>query len=136
MISIRKAKPNDYEKSIELLKDENLRGTDGDYYKLKWLYDLKDDLFFVAEKEKIVIGVIFGEHVNTDGAIIWMLAVSKAFRNHGVGSLLLREFEKACKQRNRPWIIAYAIDDDSTLQFYKKNHYALGKKCVEVEKFL
>ena len=134
---IRNVQEKDFNQCLELLKEEELKDANGDYFKKEWLYDyLSDGLFLVAETENDIVGLIFGETLKPDGVMLWMFAVDKNFRRLGIGKKLLAEFENKCRKMNKNWIILYSTTTESTLTFYKRNSYNEGKKCIEFKKDL
>lgn len=134
---IRNVVEEDFDICTELLKDDNLKCADGSYFKRDWLYDyIHDGLFFVADKENKVVGLIIGEKLKLTGAIVWMFVVQEDLRNQGIGTLLMNRFEKTCKQKEIDWIILYGHDNDKTLNFYKRNGFDLGNRFIECKKFL
>lgn len=98
---------------------------------------LDDGYFLVAEYNKKIVGAIFGEKLRDKGAIVWLLAVDDKYRDKGIGSGLLTEFEQNMKSKNAQWVILYsALRDSKTLKFYMKNGYFAGEKFVECLKIL
>jgi ribosomal protein S18 acetylase RimI-like enzyme len=86
---------------------------------------VQPDLFLVAICDDRVIGTTM---VGYDGCRGWLytVAVSKAYRRHGVGSALLREAEKrllalGCLKINLQIVLA----NYSVVAFYRKLGYAI-----------
>jgi GNAT superfamily N-acetyltransferase len=98
---------------------------------------LKDELFFVAECDSQIIGLIFWERLLWGMSIIWMLFVKESFRSKWVWSQLLQAFQEHAKNIWIEKVLLYGYaDEPSTLQFYEKNWYTGGIICKEFLKTL
>ena len=89
---------------------------------------LTDELFFVAEINNKIVGLIFGEVLKGAGCLLWMLAVDSIYRKHDIGTKLLTYYETVCKERGIEWIFLCA--PDSAKRFYQKQNYSMGKKAL------
>jgi len=133
---IRSANKRDLEDCEKLLRIEEFKWPEGNYPYKKYLERYIDKKYFlVAEEKRKVIGCIFGERLKGNLAILWYFAVDKNYRARGIGTKLLREFEKNCKRDGERWIILYTYFlSKKSLEFYKKRKYHLGNKFIEIEK--
>lgn len=137
-IIIRKAKPSDIPDVIRLLDEAGFL-TDGalydtpDYFKKS----IKSGIFFVAKHSgQGVVGLIHGESLICNGAVIWYFVVDQKIRNKGIGTLLLNTFESHCTKNNIKWIFGDSDINKKTISFYKKNKYSLSDKYIEFTKNL
>jgi ribosomal protein S18 acetylase RimI-like enzyme len=81
------------------------------------------DLFMVAETAGRLVGTIIGGFDGRRG-MIYHLAVEAAFRQHGVGSLLMDEVERRLKAKGcLKCYLMVAIDNDSAMRFYETRHW-------------
>ena len=96
MTSIRLASSDDVDKLVEI--DAELYGSDGyPHFSIKQYLDLFRNSFFVAERDKELIGycIIGVEAFSTDGWLLSM-AVRKSSQNAGVGRALMQAAEEYC----------------------------------------
>ena len=91
------------------------RSDDPDEIQKKLLRD--PDLFLVAEAGGRLIGTVIGGFDGRRG-LIYHLAVEAAFRQQGVGSLLMEEVERRLKARGcLKCYLMVAVDNDSAMRF-------------------
>jgi ribosomal protein S18 acetylase RimI-like enzyme len=134
---VRKVEEQDLNTCEMLLKNDQLMTADNAFFKKEWLYEyLDDNLFFVAEKEDQVVGLVFGEKLKLRGAMLWYIVVKQEFRNTGIGSMLITKFEESCKNQKIEWIILYSNNNKQTLEFYEKHGYSFGSNTIECKKEL
>jgi len=139
-LSVRPAETKDFDAVVDLFgKDESLQVIDKkdelEVFPKEWLGVYLDDTqFLVAEYEGEVVGTLLAEQVRGPGALIWMIAVKGELRGKGIGRILQIDHERRCKQKQIMSITAYADNDESVLNFYKKSGFASGVTCVEVKK--
>jgi ribosomal protein S18 acetylase RimI-like enzyme len=97
------------------------RSDDPDEIQKKLLRD--PDLFLVAEAGGRLIGTVIGSFDGRRG-LIYHLAVEAAFRQRGVGSLLMQEVERRLKARGcLKCYLMVAVDNDSAMRFYETRHW-------------
>jgi ribosomal protein S18 acetylase RimI-like enzyme len=76
------------------------------------------DLFLVAETRGRLIGTIIGGFDGRRG-LIYHLAVDAAFRQQGVGSLLMDEVERRLKAKGcLKCYLMVTVDNDNAMRFY------------------
>jgi len=81
------------------------------------------DLFLVAETQGKLIGTIIGGFDGRRG-LIYHLAVDAAYRQQGIGSLLMDEVERRLKARGcLKCYLMVAVDNDNAMRFYKRRHW-------------
>lgn len=137
-IIIRKAKMSDIPIVMQLLEQTDLL-TNGalyntpDYFKVS----VKHGIFFIADRPgKGIVGLIHGEKLMGEGAVIWYFTVDKKHRGKGIGKMLLARFEHYCQAKKIQWIFGSSDIDRKTMAFYKKNDYSLSGKYIEFTKNL
>ena len=89
MFSIRKFKPSDFEKVIEI--EEEVFGESNPLL-FMMAYDSSSDGFLVAANDGRTIGFINGIVSASDEVRILSLGVSTMYQNRGIATALLREF--------------------------------------------
>jgi ribosomal protein S18 acetylase RimI-like enzyme len=81
------------------------------------------DLFLVAESGNRLAGTIIGGFDGRRG-MIYHLAVDAAFRQHGVGSLLMGEVERRLKAKGcLKCYLMVTVDNDYAMHFYETRHW-------------
>ena len=137
-IKIRKAKQSDINKVWKMSDVPGLENPDKKPPRIFWIkaFLKRNQPFFIAEYNKRIIGFIFGERTVGNVAILQEIEVKKEYRNHGIGHLLLKEFEKECKKRKIVAILDYAYSKSKMPEIFKKSGYSLGSLDFEVLKFL
>ena len=81
------------------------------------------DLFLVAESGGRLIGTIIGGFDGRRG-LIYHLAVDAAYRQHGVGSLLMDEVERRLKAKGcLKCYLMVTVDNDNAMRFYETRHW-------------
>jgi len=97
------------------------RSDDLDEIQKKLLRD--PDLFLVAEAQGRLIGTVIGGFDGRRG-LIYHLAVEAAFRQQGVGSLLMEEVERRLKVKGcLKCYLMVAVDNDNAMRFYETRHW-------------
>ena len=139
MIKVRPAVLKDCAVCANLSKIEELKAPSGwtptpSYFKQL----LKEkQIVVVAEEGKEIVGYVSGEVLHLKVGMLWFTAVSPAHQGKGVGSLLIKAFEKESKKRGVRWIVLYAPKfNKKTLNFYEKKGYKKGHEVVEFAKSL
>ncbi len=135
---IRKGKKEDILACAKLSALKELTGPSGwhpnkNYFEMV----LKSDFIFLVAEEKKVVGYVVGEPLAGKGIMLWFVSVDPAQRGKGVGSLLVKEFEKAAKRNGRRWVLLYAPQfNKETVRFYEKLKYGKGSLVYEFSKDL
>ena len=81
------------------------------------------DLFLVAEIRGRLIGTVIGGFDGRRG-LIYHLAVDAAFRQQGVGSLLMDEVERRLKAKGcLKCYLMVTVDNDNALRFYETRRW-------------
>jgi ribosomal protein S18 acetylase RimI-like enzyme len=92
------------------------------------------DLFLVAEEDGKIVGTVMGGFDGRRG-MIYHLAVDPAWREQGLGGLLMDEVERRLKAKGcvRSYLLV-TTDNDNAMRFYEKrgwsrmtNVYTYGK---------
>jgi len=93
-------------------------------------------VFFVAETNRKIIGLIHGEMLMGNGCAFWSFIVDDKFRGQGLGKELLTAFEKECKSRGATWIYSLSDRNEKTENFYRKNGFTFGNAYTDIAKKL
>jgi ribosomal protein S18 acetylase RimI-like enzyme len=81
------------------------------------------DLFLVAETRDRLVGTIIGGFDGRRG-MIYHLAVEAAFRQQGVGGLLMEEVERRLKAKGcLKCYLMVAVENDNAMHFYETRHW-------------
>jgi ribosomal protein S18 acetylase RimI-like enzyme len=81
------------------------------------------DLFLVAEDDGKLIGTVIGGFDGRRG-LIYHLAVDAAFRQHGIGSLLMDEVERRLKAKGcLKCYLMVTVDNDNAMRFYEARNW-------------
>ncbi|MFA5030862.1 MAG: GNAT family N-acetyltransferase [Patescibacteria group bacterium] len=131
-MSIRKAKLKDCEAIYKLCKTPALLNPSGEPPKLWWIQSFvkEKQMLYVAEAGKKIVGFVMAEELTGKGCIIWMMAVTKAFQNKGIGARLYQTIEDECKKRKIRAIVLYSYIKNKGISkqlqragFQKGSHY-------------
>jgi ribosomal protein S18 acetylase RimI-like enzyme len=81
------------------------------------------DLFLVAEVNGKIIGTVIGGFDGRRG-LIYHLAVEAAFRQQGVGNLLMQEVERRLKSKGcLKCYLMVAADNEGAMRFYEARQW-------------
>lgn len=136
---IRKAKLGDSKKVYELCRIKELINPSWELPKLWWIESFvkENQLFFIAEEDKDIVGFILGERTCGDIGYLWILAVKKEFQHKGIGTSLFLRAEEECKKRKLKAIICYGYEKSkNTLKIIKKRKYEKGRRYFEFIKLI
>lgn len=134
-INIRKAKLSDIPIVMNLLKTTDFINQITSYNNSGYFEKSVDDgIFFVAESESNIIGMIMGELLICDGCVIWYFVVDENLRSQGIGKRLLNAFEKDSAAKGAKWIFGSGDIKWKTMNFYKKNGFEFGDTYIEFMK--
>ncbi len=96
---------------------------------------LKKGILLVAVENNKLVGVCFGTYNTKERwADLLGLVVKKEFRKKGIGSSLIKEFEKITRKKKLKTIDLYA--DKTQLQLFKKLKYKQGRTYTAFRKIL
>jgi aminoglycoside 6'-N-acetyltransferase I len=77
----------------------------------------------IAYKEEMVVGMILGSEEQFFNGVMFNIkefCIKNKMRNNGIGTILLKEFEKRLKNRGVTEIILFTSREDGTEGFYNK----------------
>lgn len=118
----------DYDAVIQLWNEGNIpsRPLGRDSKKnIAWQLQQHTSLYYIAETNSTIVGVIFGTH---DGRKGWInrLVVAPAFRKQGIAKQLVQEVERHLKQLKID-IVASLIEDWNDLSMHVFEHLGYTK---------
>jgi len=94
------------------------------------------DLFLVAETESRIIGSVLGGYDGRRG-LVYHLAVALAYRQNGIGALLMEELERRLRARGcLKCYLLVTLDNQDSIHFYEKRGwqrmplYIYGKELL------
>lgn len=97
MINIHNVKLSDFGSIEKIMNTKELGGMSLNYFKRL----IKEGIFLVAEQNSKIIGIVYGEFwKKEDWAELTGVGVLKEFRNQGIGTQLIKEFEKIVYSKN------------------------------------
>lgn len=141
-INIRKATLQDL-KSIQILND-NLFDLEfnnfDDTIKRDWAlekegkeyfeYMINNEIVFVAQIEETIVGYLSGSiceqisYIKETFAELDNMCIDDEYRRFGIGTLLINEFKKYCKEKNIENIkVTASAKNNRAIQFYLKNGF-------------
>jgi len=98
---------------------------------------INEKYFLVAEDKGKIVGALYGEKLKAGGTMMWALAVDSNYQGKGIGTKLMKMFEKNARLDKRKWIVLHAsTKTERTVNFYRKLGYDIGNKYVECAKDL
>ena len=141
-INIRRANINDLNAVQELnnslfeLEFNNFDNT----LKLGWPFEkdgkeyfedmIKNEIVFVAEVEEKIVGYLAGSicepisYITESFAELDNMCIDDEYRRFGIGTLLINEFKKYCKEKNIQNIkVTASAKNSRAIQFYMKNGF-------------
>ncbi len=117
-VDIRPCKKSDLPIINKLLRVPSFKLAYGKYMdKESYKNYLNKDYFLIALIEEKITGAIMGEKLKFDGAVIWYILVDKNLRRIGIGSELLKRFEKNHKKNKGRWIMVYSSPKSKAAKF-------------------
>ena len=94
---------------------------------------IKKGILLISEEDNKIVGVCFGTYnVKEKWADLLGLVVAPDFRNKGIGSLLVKEFESFVKKIKLSTIDLYA--DRKQLQLFRNLNYKEGRTYIAFRK--
>jgi len=136
---IRQASLSDCPKCRDLANIKELEWADGfrmpvDYFEA---YIKENRMFLIAEVDGKILGFVLGERITWDIGILNALAVDHTTRGKGIGTELVRAFEKECARRGVKYVELHASKINPRAgNFYQKLGYGKGLDLVEYVKEL
>ncbi|MEK6901152.1 MAG: GNAT family N-acetyltransferase [Nanoarchaeota archaeon] len=132
MITIRDARESDLITCEVMSKIPELEAPEGEYPTVNSLRTfLKKGFFFVAEKERKVIGYLAAEAMNDGWVYLDYFVVDHSARKKKVGSTLLSELMARLKKSHKEGVFLITLKQrEETLAFYEKNGFVKGKEYV------
>lgn len=141
-VIIRKATINDLNSIQELnnsLFDLELNNFD-DTLKQGWPFEkegqdyfedmIKNEIVFVAEVEEKIVGYLAGSiceqisYITETFAELDNMCINEEYRRFGIGTLLINEFKKYCKEKNIQNIkVTASAKNSRAIRFYMKNGF-------------
>lgn len=141
-VYIRKATINDLNSVQELnnsLFDLEFNNFD-DTLKLGWPFEkegkeyfeymIKNEIVFVAEVEEKIVGYLAGSicerisYITETFAELDNMCINEQYRRFGIGTLLINEFKKYCKEKNiQNMKVTASAKNSRAIQFYIKNGF-------------
>ncbi len=137
-MSIRPCNKEDLEQCEIIFNLPELASASGSNLSAGYLKNfINDKYFLVATNKKQIIGAIYGESLKAGGVMMWALAVDSQFQEQGIGSKLLKAFEKNARAHKKSWVILHASTiTKASVSFYKKHGYDIGNTYIECAKDL
>ncbi len=133
---IRRLILDDLTRTIEILHQDPLRYSDGNYPEAGWIsHFLTDDrcvslgLFHNDD----MVAVLITEKLSLNGCLMWFIAVDQQKQGSGFGTELLRYFEKHAGDYGIEWVFLNATKN--SLDFYRKNEYITGNSAAVYEHY-
>ncbi len=126
MFLIRKFKPSDFERVIEIEKEAF-----NEFNPILFMtaYESFSDGFLVAEKDGQTIGFIVGITTASDEVRILSLAVSGVYQNRGVATMLLKKFMEIFRAKG---LLNIKLEVRSSNLGAQKLYASLGFKTVKI----
>ena len=138
-MQIRQAILADCPKCRDLANIKELEWAEGfrmpvDYFEA---YIKENRMFLIAEDEGNILGFVLGERITWDIGILNAIAVDHTIRGKGIGTELVKAFEKECATLGVKYVELHASKiNPKTEEFYKKMGYGRGLDLVEYVKEL
>ena len=133
----RQLKPINYEvldgdeDDCDFICDQLDNGFNAKHLDIKHDY-IKINRKLVNEKGEVVAAIMAGND-DIDVAWIWKIWVDEKYRHQGLGSLLIKHFEKKAKEKGATKIIAEEIYDWN-VDFFLKNGYKIAGELKDLPK--
>lgn len=133
----RQLKPINYEvldgdeDDCDFICDQLDNGFNAKHLDIKHSY-IKINRKLVNEKGEVVAAIMAGND-DIDVAWIWKIWVDEKYRHQGLGSLLIKHFEKKAKEKGATKIIAEEIYDWN-VDFFLKNGYKIAGELKDLPK--
>jgi N-acetylglutamate synthase-like GNAT family acetyltransferase len=133
---IRHLQLNELTRTIEILRQDSLRYSDGNYPEEGWISHFLTDERCVSLGlfvDTILQAVLIVEKLSLQGCLMWFIAVDPPQQGKGYGKTLLRYFEQHARQYDIEWVFLNATKN--SLDFYKKSGYITGENSAVYEHY-
>lgn len=133
----RKCKPIDFqildgtEDDEEYIENQLDEGFNAKFLIPKHDY-IKINRKLVNSDGKVVAAIMAGDSEN-DVGIIWKIWVDEKYRNQGLGTLLLKHYERKAKAKGATKVIVEEVYDWN-VEFFKKNGYKIAGEIPDLPK--
>ena len=133
----RQLKPIDYEvvdgneEDCEYICDQLDNGYNAKHLDIKHDY-IKINRKLVNEKGEVVAAIMAGVD-DIDVAWIWKIWVDEKYRHQGLGTLLVKHFEKKAKEKGATKILSEEVYDWN-IGFFLKNNYKIAGELKDLPK--
>lgn len=91
---------------------------------------IKNEIVFVAQIEGKIVGYLAGSiceqisYITETFAELDNMCIDDEYRRYGIGTLLMNEFKKYCKEKNMQNIkVTASAKNNRAIQFYRKNGF-------------
>jgi ribosomal protein S18 acetylase RimI-like enzyme len=126
---IRKAELKDVKQCEEISNIKEFKMPNGDVPEAKYFEQSLNNIFFVAEEEKKILGLILGTKLTKEFVYLDTLTVRKEARGKKIGEKLLNVFrDELKKQKVKQYFLIAPSFNEKTLNFYRKNGLLEGKQ--------
>ena len=126
---IRKAELKDVKQCEEISNIPEFRMPNGDMPDAKSFEQSLNQIFFVAEENNQIVGLILGYKLTKEFVYLDLLTVHNDFRGKKIGEQLLIEFRNELKNQNmKQYFLIAPSFNEKTLNFYRKNGLIEGKQ--------
>lgn len=135
-IEIRRLIAGDLQRTIEILRQDSLRYSDGNYPEEGWISHFLTDercLSLGLFEHSRLQAVLIVEKLSLQGCLMWFIAVDPTKQRNGYGSMLLQYFEQHAHEYEIDWVFLNATKN--ALDFYKKHEYITGENSVVYEHY-
>ena len=133
----RQLKPIDYEvvdgseEDVEYICDKLDDGFNAKHLEFKHDY-IKINRKLVNEKGEVVAAIMAGVN-EIDVGWIWKIWVDEKYRHQGLGTLLIKHFEKKAKEKGATKILSEEVYDWN-VGFFLKNNYKIAGELKDLPK--
>ena len=126
---IRKAELKDVKQCGDISDIEEFRMPNGDVPDARLFEQSLGKIFFVAEEDNRVIGLILGYKLTKEFAYLEVLVVHNAFRGKKIGEQLLLAFRNELKNQDvEQYFLIVPSSSERVLNFYRKKGLSEGKQ--------
>jgi N-acetylglutamate synthase-like GNAT family acetyltransferase len=126
----------DLPRTIDILRQDSLRYSDGNYPEEGWISHFLTDERCVSLglwDDGSLVAVLITEKLSLKGCIMWFIAVDQSKQGRGYGSELLSYFEAHAHEFDIEWVFLNATKN--SLDFYRKFGYITGESAAVYEHY-
>lgn len=103
----------------------------------EWIKKPKDNIILVAFDEKKFIGFLLAKIMSSQWSMIDSLAVDPAYREQGIGSLILNELFNILEKKEVWYVQAFVRTENiKGRKFWQEKKFKEGKKFIWLERNL